>query len=94
MLLFLFQNSISTPVTGVAAPIFGFNQVELDDDDDDDGDDDDDDDVYDEKTDPITEALSASQLHKVLHPRTGPGIDRILEIYRFIMELTGAMEKV
>ena len=48
MLLFLFQNSISTPVTGVAAPIFGFNQVELDDgddaDDDDEVDDDDDDD--------------------------------------------------
>ena len=46
MLLFLFQNSISTPVTGVAAPIFGFNQVELDD-----GDDADDDDEADDEAD-------------------------------------------
>ena len=45
-LLFFFQNSISTPVTG-GGPIFGLNYVELNDDDndgDDDGNGEDDDD--------------------------------------------------
>lgn len=31
--------------------------------------------VVDDRTDPFAETFSASQLHKVLHPWTGPGVD-------------------
>ena len=44
-------------------------------DDEDDNDDTDDDD--DDKANPLTKTLSAAQLHKVLHPWSRPGQDKI-----------------
>ena len=31
----------------------------------------------DDKANPLSETLSAAQLHKVLHPRPGPGVDNV-----------------
>ena len=65
--LFLFQNSISTPVTGVAS-IFGFNHVQLNDDgdkgDDDEEDiEDEDDGDGDEEADNVLAEVSSQEVH-------------------------------
>ena len=68
--LLLFQNSISTPVTGVAS-IFGFNHVELNDDGDDGADDDDGDgDVEDNDDEEADYVLAEVSSHEVHLPKT------------------------